>query len=500
MPKKSGSAAKVHVYFSEVFEVAPAALKKYGAFDVSVVADLPLFIDPFLLFQSDDPTYKRLHARMIAYLEFLRKKSKHSLSQGLVKAWFMFPEVKQNWFGYSKSGNKGRGLGRKFARNLNANLYSIFSSFGKEQITSGTHLEKVCLINSGVGRDNISDFTTNLIKDFLLDYTAKFAKRYIDPTYLDEFTVEKVSFDYDTESWRSKKYTLPAWRGDYVLLTPRNLLTKDETWISRTELVDNFKDIVASMPNDALRAQISNYIQLRLDRSDDKRSAEKVRRVRVEAIEKYPAVIEYYIQQKELEGEEAPKISAGLIDDFKSFVIERAKRLVKVLDEESEFYEIDNKTCQQARKKLKYLKHVLEERDGYRIFWDGTQPIRRESDLQTLFLLTWEATRFDINREVNNGRGPVDFKISDGAKDKCLVEMKLASNSQLKKNLEHQTAIYQKANKVKKSLKAILYFDEQEKRKVEATLKELKLESSPDVVLIDARRDNKPSASKATES
>jgi len=36
-------------------------LNTYGGFDVSVASDLPLFIDPFLLFHSDKPEYQALH-------------------------------------------------------------------------------------------------------------------------------------------------------------------------------------------------------------------------------------------------------------------------------------------------------------------------------------------------------------------------------------------------------------------------------------------------------
>jgi hypothetical protein len=72
--------------------------------------------------------------------------------------------------------------------------------------------------------------------------------------------------------------------------------------------------------------------------------------------------------------------------------------------------------------------------------------IRRESDLQLLFRLTWFGTPADVSREVNDGRGPVDFKVSVGVFDKSLVEFKLASNSKLRANLEKQVPIYQKAS------------------------------------------------------
>lgn len=136
------------LYFTDVFDVDPRKLDEYGAFNVSLLNDLPLFIDPFLLFNSDNPQYRAIHDEIIRYLRFLRDKSVAGMvNGGLLKAWFTFSEVKQNWLGFSRVGNEGRGLGPDFARALNQNLNSIFSSFGQETITKGSHLEKLCLIN-----------------------------------------------------------------------------------------------------------------------------------------------------------------------------------------------------------------------------------------------------------------------------------------------------------------------------------------------------------------
>lgn len=115
------------------------------------------------------------------------------------------------------------------------------------------------------------------------------------------------------------------------------------------------------------------------------------------------------------------------------------------------------------------------------------------------YLLTWYATTYDANREVNNGRGPVDFKVSKGRADKTLIEFKLASNSKLKQNLKHQVGVYEAANDTAKSIKAILYFSDSEFRKVQGVLKELELLGRRDIVLIDASASNKPSASKVSD-
>jgi hypothetical protein len=117
----------MQIYFSDFFGISPRILQKYGAFNVSLINDLPLFIDPFLLFNSDKPEYQQLHAEIIRYVRFLRDKAVAGhLEDGLLKAWYAFREVKQNWLGYSEVGNRGSGLGRDFAAALHDNLNSVF--------------------------------------------------------------------------------------------------------------------------------------------------------------------------------------------------------------------------------------------------------------------------------------------------------------------------------------------------------------------------------------
>src|ERR1700733_3728338 len=98
----------VAVLFSDFSEAPQATVEKYGAFDISLLADLPLFVDPFLLFNSKKKNYRELHDQMIGYLRFLRDKSvDQKLDPGLIQAWYVFPEVKQNWLGFTISGNDG---------------------------------------------------------------------------------------------------------------------------------------------------------------------------------------------------------------------------------------------------------------------------------------------------------------------------------------------------------------------------------------------------------
>src|ERR1044072_7552729 len=97
----------IKTHFSDYFGVLPELLEEYGAFNISLINDLPLFIDPFLLFNSRRQAYRDLHDQMIQYLQFLKNKSAAgALSTGLVHAWYRFPEVRQNWLGFSRRGNR----------------------------------------------------------------------------------------------------------------------------------------------------------------------------------------------------------------------------------------------------------------------------------------------------------------------------------------------------------------------------------------------------------
>jgi hypothetical protein len=486
---------QVKLYFSDFFDVAPSLIESYGAFNISLLSDLPLFIDPFLLFNSKKPEYQALHDTMIRYLRFLRdKSSERLLESGLIKALYTFPEVSQNWFGFAEIGNKGSGLGLRFAQALHRNLGRVFHDFGDDEATNGSHLEELCLIERGVGRDNISDFTTNLIKGFLLEYTQTFAERFIKPKFHRRFLVKKVCFNYKTESWENQTFVLPFFNSDFVVLTPKDMLSRDVAWINKDDLLNEFEAVSDAVQNDQLRAQINNYFMKVLP--EDATKKERKEAV-MRTIRKFPELINAFIQSKERRGDQAVKSSSLKVKKSEDLYLRNFRELVGLLCDSSDFYSVDGNTYDQSLKRVHFLKDVIENKGGHRLFYVKGEPLRREADLHIMYRLTWFATSADVSREVNDGRGPADFKISEGSADKSIVEFKLASNSQLERNLAHQTKIYQKASDASNSIKVIIFFSEEEEERTKKILKRLRLKGRADVVLIDARSDNKSSGSKA---
>ncbi len=488
------------IYFSDFFQVDPNIIDNYGALDISLLNDLPLFIDPFLIFCSDDLECQKMHDEIIRYLVFLRDKAVNSqeADESELRYLYCFPEVRQTYLGFCENGNYGSGLGMDFARALHAGLKTAFSDFGNETITRGKHLEKVCLLKDGVGRDNISDFITNLVKPYLCTYTERFAKDYLSQEQCDLFNVDKCEFDYTLEIWKSKKYYLPKIidqneRPDFVLLTPTMLLVRDDAWINRKDMIRHFTEFATAIPDEILRDRVNLYFCSQLDERSKKGDRE---RAAESTIRQFPVLTDYYIRYQEDHEREALARNLADVTGVHQVFIEQLLQLVEQLKPLGFYnHNMPTNSYDEAMERVQYLRHVVEDCDGYRYFYDGDKPIHRESDLHIMYRLACCNTISDANAEVNNGRGPVDFKLSRGRKDQTLVEFKLART--LKRNLEKQVEAYKNANNHPKTIKVIMYFTDEEQAKVFKILNDLELMGKDGIVLIDARKDNKIQASKA---
>ena len=202
--------------------------------------------------------------------------------------------------------------------------------------------------------------------------------------------------------------------------------------ISRGELLDRFQDICDALPDEQLRSQVSAYFVSRL--SEDVTEKEQ-REAAATTLEQFPDVLDYYIKDKEENAADAHGVSEQKVRETEVQFIDNVRALVDNHLDRTEFYELGD-SFEESLRRVHFLKDVIENKDGYRIFYIKGKPLRREADLQILYRLTWYATRYDVNREVNNGRGPVDYKISKGSADQTLVEFKLASNGKLPQNLK----------------------------------------------------------------
>lgn len=482
------------LFFSDYFEIEPDVLQKFGALNICLEADLPLFIDPFLLFASSKREYKLLHDKIVGHLLELKEVA---LSGSEVnEELFKFPEVKQNWLGVCRWGNNGRGLGPKFAKSLIKAFRGFYRNFGEEVILESSHIEKLTLVGSGIGRDFISDFTANLALEYLLEYTERFAKEHLAPNQRAQFSV-RCTYDAKLRIWLPKSFELPYLykdgdHGDFLVLTPLDILSKDEAFISHSSFVSQFRSIANSLDNTSLRSSINEFFSSHLP-ANPKR--DEIEYAIEKTVERFPEILDYYIQHQEKNKDRASAISAERVEKLKSEIIETVRQLIRSLFYGCEFYTTPTTSYAEALARAKFLKYVIENNDGYRIFYKDGKPIAQEESIQRIFRLTWFSSPYDVNSEVNNGRGPADYKVSSGQRDSTIVEFKLGGSSSLERNLKNQAAIYKKASKAITDIAVILCYSRSELARVSRVLKKLKIEDAENIVVIDASP--KISASKA---
>ena len=391
--------------FSDFFEIDPQVLKEYGAFNISLLNDLPIFIDPFLLFYSKKAEYRAQHDRMIDYLRLLRDLSvSGKVNLTLLKTLYRFPEVPQNWMGFCVDGNRGCGPGAKFAARLDENLRTVFRDFGSENITQSSHIEKLTLIEDRVGRDFISDFSTNLIKPYLLQYTQEFARRHLRDDQRAVVRVRRAEFDRDAVAWIDRQYELPVIADEYVILTPIDMLTRQDAWINRRDMTDDFTGLVESLSDASLRAQINRHL---FESIPEEATETDRRKAQQAAFRQFPALIDYYIRYKEERGDSARMRTRRLLNEAETMFLSNISKLNALLDAAG-FYRHDVRTADGVRQRLLILKKVVEEKGGNIAFLAEGKPLSRLSDLRVIRRLIWlSATGQPGNQRID---GVVDFR------------------------------------------------------------------------------------------
>ena len=196
----------------------------------SLVSDLPLCVDPFLLFKSRDPELRLLHASIVEHFaEGISAIAKGDEQDA--KYILDFPEVAEIGFGYGLSGKRGSGLGKTLTNLLIGSL-----ELSPAILQRGVrHVEEMQLISPGIGPDRVGDIASNILKEYLIQYTQRQCEMHNLPVR----TLVPVSHVYDLKErcWRDGYYDLPVNSEDRgaILFVPRRIV-RQLPWIN----YDNF--------------------------------------------------------------------------------------------------------------------------------------------------------------------------------------------------------------------------------------------------------------------
>jgi hypothetical protein len=135
--------------------------------------DLPLYVDPFLLWKSPSMQDTSLHTAMIAALNGI---GRMGTGRGRVEARKIvvaLSECSEAGLGTAKDKK-----GRRISDGQAEAILSLFQSVPDIKAEGLQHVETMQLLVDGIGRDRVSDFACCLLKSFLIDFTNSRCARY----------------------------------------------------------------------------------------------------------------------------------------------------------------------------------------------------------------------------------------------------------------------------------------------------------------------------------
>lgn len=481
--------------FSDEFGIGKRKVKD-DWFDLEVTEDTPLYVDPFLVFDDTDPYWSKHHGDLTKFfglaLEYVMKSGGDQNSAHWKKAERMltFPEPKEFALGLSMGHPEGSGTGSDLARRMAEAL----DLMRRQSISTVTYVEAFALFCDGMGVDRISDSFCNIVKAAFVDYTAKVVKRH--SIKVEDVLVKHATWSRSNGRWNDLKVKLPKSpvTNGGVLLVPERFL-KDIPRVTP----DGFWSWAETNEGRVLREDLNYDLAESLNKGQRSVNGRAVARARPDIAMEYVKSIQGGILLP-YDVEKDPRLLVGWAEAGRDAAAARPANL-KQPDSHANFMEFVKSLGNE-------FKAAVEDTDLWKALWnDDLSKHREEKIVQAIAGAMWvqqcKAADVDISKEPNMGRGPVDFKFSAGWEKRALIEVKFISSSKFFTGASKQLPQYLKSEKITGGYYLCVGFRDADFEKdrmdrVRNTCKALaeakKVTIEP--IFVDARHDNKPSASK----
>ena len=410
------------VTFSKHFNIPDKKIEESGVFDVILDVDTRVFIDPALIDLCTEPEFIGAKSKIETYFSniiTLLKHSKHKNDMYWVKAnrLLAFREITGTCFGYSQNGTDGNAIGPEL-RNSILNTIKELLDAGE---TDPVLFELLGVFQEGIGCDRVSDLITFILIENILEYT------------------QRVTLDADIKfisiSYHNKQYM--------ICVNPYNnktLLLLPEVLLSPLPVADGFDDIDRiCQENERVRQEINAYFDLggkkKLHKSQIHQLLQRNLNFRAALVSAYKTI---------------PKIpynfEADPAGEYAWFAASKDFADRFPLDLSGIPLNSNADVCNVATTICNHFKTLIEDHNLSKLLYNEDGSAKHESVAQLLFYgiadSYCDANNIDLTKEGNNGRGPVDFKLSRGARSKIVIETKLTSNPQLIHGIEVQLPIY----------------------------------------------------------
>jgi len=189
--------------------------------------DIPLCVDPFLLWSSAKAQYRAMHGHLLEFFDLVRTHIADGDASAAALLLSGLSEPREVGLGYAAGSKCGSNVGAQ----LIADILSAFHSV--PQIASGglRHFEELQLVVPGIAEDRVSDTAVCILRTYFIEYTQKVVEQLGIPSrtsYLGNV------FDFTKKTW----VAAPAAQLPYnprnnspILLVPLDLL-RHLPWIN----------------------------------------------------------------------------------------------------------------------------------------------------------------------------------------------------------------------------------------------------------------------------
>ena len=191
--------------------------------NVPINRDIPLFIDPFALSQRPDRWSQQASGTLVAFFEKVVRAIRENDVALALQLLQHLREPNETRFGLSKKRPRGAGIGQFQSQQL----LDVLRSSSAVRTGFLNALEDCELLVEGIGRDKISDLTTNIIRGHLAEYSK---------AQCDLLSIQTQSISlgpyYSPSSgeWVSEYFDLPVARSKPVLLVPKVIARFDPAY------------------------------------------------------------------------------------------------------------------------------------------------------------------------------------------------------------------------------------------------------------------------------
>lgn len=414
-------------------------------FDPVLGQDTMLAADPYLAFEDTDPRWDGVREKVFDFFRLA-----HALTEKTPRVeppqkdeavkFLRCPEPRELCLGVSTRTPDGRGTGAKIAKQMVEALDLLART---RPDTPVKHIEIFRLFVPGVAFDLISDMFCNIIKQDLVAYTQDIARRH-------DIPMTKVSTKgarwVEPGRWVREEVDLPlngvrteaTGRKTGIILIPERWLRKlrdpeEEDFLSWSEYAEEAATLRSS---------------LNLQAYEELTRADKVKKVR-EALWKHPDVATTFAARQE--GKRQAYDAASDPDRIIGYP-EAGRELFHLSASDVLITEPEEDFAGWIGALAEQFAHTVEQQSGWRLLWDKSGSHVLEDLTQAMANIFFRAhcdqKNVQVSREVDVGRGLVDFHFSRGRKFRALIEVKHMDNNKLVQGASAQLPAYLTAEEV----------------------------------------------------